>query len=219
MTLIIETPDGHRDVLLHDVSNGTDAAALERWAEEHAEYLHDFIPDFHRLQLEHWIWEHREVLARADRVIDIGVDHPRRWVGPGYVTVGEHGEDVRGDVRALPFASDTIDGVICTEVLEHCADPFAAVRELHRVFRPGGLLLVTSPFLWPWHGTKQYADYWRFTHQGWALLLAAFKSVQIRNVKWTAEGAGLYDLLRRFEGFGFSALTLAATGYVCDATK
>jgi 2-polyprenyl-3-methyl-5-hydroxy-6-metoxy-1,4-benzoquinol methylase len=50
---------------------------------------------------------------------------------------------VRGSVQALPFAARSFDMVTCLEVLEHLADPAAAVRELARVAR--GAIVVSVP--------------------------------------------------------------------------
>ncbi|MGH9202619.1 MAG: class I SAM-dependent methyltransferase [Vicinamibacterales bacterium] len=52
---------------------------------------------------------------------------------------------VAGDACALPFAGAAFDLVISSECIEHTLDPHAAVREIHRVTRPGGLLLITVP--------------------------------------------------------------------------
>jgi SAM-dependent methyltransferase len=52
---------------------------------------------------------------------------------------------VRGDVAVLPFATAAFDGVVCGEVLEHVDDDGAAVAELARVLRPGGVLVATVP--------------------------------------------------------------------------
>jgi SAM-dependent methyltransferase len=51
----------------------------------------------------------------------------------------------RADLRALPFADASFDAVWCMAVLLHLpkADAPAALAELHRVLRPGGLLAVT----------------------------------------------------------------------------
>ncbi len=46
----------------------------------------------------------------------------------------------------LPFADSRFEVVWCSEVLEHLFDPAFALREMHRVLRPGGRLLVTVPY-------------------------------------------------------------------------
>jgi SAM-dependent methyltransferase len=205
-----------RDVLLYGLSQSPDFAQLLHWS-QHTEGVSFPAPDPHRLQLEHWVWSHRERLGRD--VLDVGVYFRRDYFGPGYLTVGQNGEDVQADLCALPFPDGHFDGVVLTEVLEHCRDPFTAVDEVHRVLRPGGTALVTSPYFWPWHGTDQYDDYWRFTHQGWALLLKAFAHVDIQPCEWTPEATAAYDIMRRFECFGFANQTYATTGYLCTARK
>ena len=52
---------------------------------------------------------------------------------------------VQGDGTALPFAADSFDKVIASEVLEHMVDDDAAFAELRRVLKPGGVLAVTVP--------------------------------------------------------------------------
>ena len=204
-----------RDVLLFGMTETQGFADLHAWATSSG--VQDFVPDYHRLQLEYWVWSNRARLTGM--VFDIGVQNPRRWLGAGYRTLGLYGCDVLGDLRAMPLLSESADGFIVTEVLEHCEDPFAAVRELYRVLKPGGLLLVTSPFVWPWHGTHEYRDFWRFTEDGWRLLLRSFSDVQVAACQWTDEGQSAYDLLRRFECMGHTRFTRAATGYLCEATK
>jgi len=46
---------------------------------------------------------------------------------------------------ALPHADDSFDAVVAIEVVEHVEDQFAFLRELARVARPGGLIVVTTP--------------------------------------------------------------------------
>lgn len=69
------------------------------------------------------------------------------------------------------------DIVVCTEVLEHVLNPFAAISEIRRVLKPGGLLLASSPFNFRIHGPLP--DCWRFTEHGWRSLLTKFESIDI----------------------------------------
>ena len=55
--------------------------------------------------------------------------------------------DHRCDITAIPEPDGAFGAILCTEVIEHVADPIAAVRELARLLAPGGTLLLTAPFL------------------------------------------------------------------------
>ncbi len=52
---------------------------------------------------------------------------------------------VRGDIERLPFADGAFDRILLSEVLEHLRDEAAALAELYRVLRPGGILAVSVP--------------------------------------------------------------------------
>ena len=205
------------DSLLMHLTNTPRAFLLSQWAANEGG-LHDFPQDYHRLQLEAWLWSHRADLV-GKRVVDVGTIIRRDWVGGGYQTLGERDCDIAGDLQDMPLADESLDAIICTEVLEHVENPFRAVREMHRVLKPGGILLASAPFLWPWHGTADYHDYWRFTHEGWARLMAPFAEVEIRATRWTSEGAVCADLVRRFEGMGIRDETVGVTGYLIKGVK
>jgi ubiquinone/menaquinone biosynthesis C-methylase UbiE len=49
------------------------------------------------------------------------------------------------DVEAMPYPDDTFVAVVTTDVLEHVLDLNAAIREMKRVLRPGGVLIIRSP--------------------------------------------------------------------------
>ncbi len=54
--------------------------------------------------------------------------------------------DVEASLTALPFPDATFDLIVCFHVLEHIPDDGAAMCELARVLRPGGLSIVQVPY-------------------------------------------------------------------------
>ena len=71
----------------------------------------------------------------------------------------------------LPFRDSAFDTILCTQVLEHLAEPWLAVREFARVLRPGGCLIVTAPQAWNLHEIPY--DFFRYTEYGLQHLCAA----------------------------------------------
>lgn len=53
--------------------------------------------------------------------------------------------DMHVDVMAMPFSEEAFDVVLCNHVLEHVADDRMALREIHRVLRPGGWAILLVP--------------------------------------------------------------------------
>ena len=72
--------------------------------------------------------------------------------------------DVYWDGLRLSFADNSFDYVLFTEVIEHLFEPTHVLVELHRVLKPGGKLLLTTPFIWELHETPY--DYARYTPFG-----------------------------------------------------
>ena len=62
----------------------------------------------------------------------------------------------------LPFADNSFDKIICSEVLEHIPDYEAVLDEMARILKPGGLLCVSVPRFWPeslcWHLSDDYHE-------------------------------------------------------------
>ena len=63
--------------------------------------------------------------------------------------------------ETLPLPDEEFDTVLLTDVLEHIQDPRGLWKEMTRVLRPGGKLIVGVPFLYPIHEAPH--DFFRYT--------------------------------------------------------
>lgn len=52
---------------------------------------------------------------------------------------------LKGNIAELGLESDSFDGIVCTEVLEHVMDPEAILEQIQRLVRPGGRVVITFP--------------------------------------------------------------------------
>jgi SAM-dependent methyltransferase len=113
--------------------------------------------------------------VRGLRVLDVGCgDRPYEQLLTGAAEIvgfdvprNPHA-DLHGSIDALPVPDASFDVVLCLQVLEHVPDPAAAVRELRRVVRPGGRVLLSTHGIYPFHPNPD--DLWRWTHDGLAKL-------------------------------------------------
>ena len=101
----------------------------------------------------------------------------------------EHGEVRVGRLEQLPWPDASFDLITCLDVIEHTADDRVTLRELARVCRPGGRLLVTVPAypaLWSEHDVANH-HYRRYSRRalraaalaaGWEIArVSSFNSV------------------------------------------
>jgi SAM-dependent methyltransferase len=73
--------------------------------------------------------------------------------------------DYVSDATAIPVPDESFDAVLCTEVLEHLPEPIAAVAEMSRILRPGGVMFLTAPLgsglhQEPYHFYGGYTPHW-----------------------------------------------------------
>jgi SAM-dependent methyltransferase len=95
--------------------------------------------------------------------------------------------DIQADAYHLPFGDDTFAVALCAEVIEHTHSPALALREIRRVLKPGGKLLLTTPFAFPIHYAP--TDYYRFTRFGLTHLLKDWEIESLTET--TSDGAAL----------------------------
>jgi len=155
---------------------------------------------FNRATRERWVAEEASQVFRGARVLDVGAGScPFRdlfahchYVAQDLATLepmqlqGRKGYgrlDVISDIAQLPFADETFDVVLCTEVLEHVPEPIRAVQEIARILRRGGTLLLSAPLRSGLH-QEPYHFYGGFTRYWYSKFLteAGFEQIQIKPV-------------------------------------
>ena len=126
----------------------------------------------------------RRRLAGRDRYV--GLDYP-----PTAMELYGVRPQIFGDASQLPFRASSFDNVALLDVLEHLPEPRASLREINRVLRPGGVLYINVPCMYPLHDEPH--DYQRPTAHGlrYWLEAAGFRIVSIEPRGTPAQTASL----------------------------
>ena len=77
--------------------------------------------------------------------------------------------DIRSEIYNIPLPDASADIILCTQVLEHLKYPVRALKEMHRLLKPGGRLYLTVPFAADEHMLPY--DYFRYTRYGLDFLM------------------------------------------------
>ena len=118
---------------------------------------------------ERWIQRNLSALPQGWRLLDAGAGEQRhrhlcahlKYVAQDfgkYDGIGDDrglqtrqwnqaGLDIVSDITSVPEPDGSFDAVLCTEVLEHLPKPMEALKELVRLLRQGGHLILTAPFI------------------------------------------------------------------------
>lgn len=139
-----------------------------------------------------WLSEHR-LRTKVKRIISsTEIDAKAKWIDVGcglrpyevcfpagvYAGVDvecsgrendQKNPDYYFDGVTLPFGNANFEGAISTQVLEHVPNPLHMLKEMHRVIKPNGLLILSIPFVWQEH--EEPYDYFRYTQFGVTELL------------------------------------------------
>lgn len=107
-------------------------------------------------------------LNPQSRIVDVGCG-PSQFADlmNGHATCGVdivpyRGVNIVADLgQPLPLADNCADAVVLSNVLEHIYEPHKLIADLHRVLKPGGVMLVVVPFLIKLHQTPY--DFHRYT--------------------------------------------------------
>jgi len=138
--------------------------------------------DFNQYERDRWVEAQASKVPRSSRVLDVGagscpyrsffahcdyrthdfgqLEPTQLWGQSGYGVI-----DYLSDILSIPVPDGSFDVILCTEVLEHVAEPIRAVHEFARVLRPGGSLILTAPLgsglhQQPHHFYGGYTPHW-----------------------------------------------------------
>jgi SAM-dependent methyltransferase len=126
-----------------------------------------------RCYIESFLEKHAQDIR--GHVLEFGNDFYTRRFGGARVTcadvlnrlAGSPQTTIVGDLADAPnIAEDTFDCIICTQVLQYLYELRPAVATLHRILKPGGVILVTVPGVAHKlcrEDMDEWGDYWRFT--------------------------------------------------------
>lgn len=166
-----------------------------------------------RVERHHWFYTGKRTIARwaidtfgskADRptLFDCGAGtgaFAAEMVSTHHVSVmDDHAESlellrqkftpdqvIEGSASAMPLPDNTADIVTLLDVLEHVEDDTSAVAEIHRVLKPGGILVLTVPAMMQlWSSWDEVLHHFRRYHR--EPLRAMFSSAdwQIEHIKY-----------------------------------
>lgn len=111
-------------------------------------------------------------------------------------------DHVLASADALPFEDASFDAVLCLEAIEHLPDPAGAAKEMMRILKPGGQVMITTParlrFLWkpdPHYAVRGLLMLPDALQQRVVEKRGLTDDYDVQHIYWTAGG-----IIRRFPG-------------------
>lgn len=134
----------------------------------------------------------KKIPAYSGNILDIGCGQSpykfllnkeqTRYYGIDIIEAAEfgyHNPDITAfDGKNIPFADDTFDGVICTEVLEHVQDFQYLIDEIYRTSKKDAEIIVTVPWSARYHYIPH--DYFRYTPSSLKTMFSKFSNVNVQ---------------------------------------
>lgn len=140
---------------------------------------------------EEWLEKTLQAIPAGQRILDAGAGELRykalckhlHYVSQDFAQYTGEGDglglqtgswdqtrlDLVCDIADIPVEDNSFDAVMCIEVLEHVPDPINALRELTRIIRPGGTIIITAPFSSLTHFAPYFyqTGYSRYFYEYW----------------------------------------------------
>ena len=137
----------------------------------------------------------------------LGIDYSEPVIARAQQTFGDSDATFQTmDLYALDIEDDSYDIAHAHQVLQHVSDPVAALREMHRVVRPGGIIAVRDADYagMHWAPESPLLDHWMSIYRRVAKANDAEPDAGRYLVKWARE-AGLNDVSPSIDAWLFAA--------------
>lgn len=131
----------------------------------------------------------KPTIADYDLTIQSGDQHARYIRVPGrpfddvdpvYLILNpEHGDPAIEDLPRSYY--EYFGTAVCLNVIEHVENPFEIFDAIYRIMRPGGLVIISTVFSFPYHPSPR--DYWRFSPDC-LRMLAAYAGFEVLDCDW-----------------------------------
>lgn len=126
------------------------------------------------------------------------------------------GVDIVADAHDMKMIeNDSVDLVTCVSLLEHVRDPRRVMLEIMRILKPGGIVYVNVPFVFPFHADPD--DFYRFSYKGVELLCQGFERIDSGFNRGPA--STMHHLMVHFLAMLFSFNNRTIYGLGVDAFK
>lgn len=158
-------------------------------------------------------WIAKEYAKKDKNVISFDISSVNTKKAKKIVSDNNH-TPVTGDSFFLPFKTASFDIVVSSEVIEHVVDPTAFITELFRVVKPGGKLIITTPYKEKLqyslciHCNKKTPLHAHIHSFDEHILKNLYKGEDIQNVEWQTFGNKLLIFLRTYVILKFFPYTL-----------
>lgn len=143
--------------------------------------FHNSVFAHNLINRDKWIAKQASMLSSGSRVLDVGAGScPYRlyfkhceYLSQDFTGLksnqlrnGSYGKiDYICDAKSIPVEDSSFDAVLCTEMIEHVPEPEAVLKEIARILRPEGKLILTAPLgsgihQEPYHFYGGFTPYW-----------------------------------------------------------
>ena len=127
-------------------------------------------------------------LYRSSEYVGLEIDTPQNRVSKN--------ADYFYDGTEFPFGDVSFDSIVANEVFEHVFNPDQFLNEVARVLKPGGMILMTMPFIWDEH--EQPWDFARYSSFGIKSLLEKHGFEIVEQRKSTDDIRVIFQMLNAY---------------------